>query len=51
MTTNHDSQTGSGARAGGIELGLDIHASSIVLARLSTACPHIHSILKVIAVA
>lgn len=33
MTTNHDSQTGSGARAGVIKLGLDVHASSIVVVR------------------
>lgn len=33
MTTNQDSQTASGARAGVIKLGLDVHASSIVVVR------------------
>ena len=33
MTTNHDSQTAPGARAGIIKLGLDVHASSIVVVR------------------
>jgi transposase len=33
MTTNHESQTDTGARAGIIKLGLDVHASSIVVVR------------------
>jgi transposase len=33
MTINHDSQTEPGARAGVIKLGLDVHASSIVVVR------------------
>lgn len=33
MTTNHGSQTAPGARAGVIKLGLDVHASSIVVVR------------------
>ena len=33
MTTNHDTQTDTGARAGIIKLGLDVHASSIVVVR------------------
>ncbi len=33
MTTNHNSQTEPGARAGIIKLGLDVHASSIVVVR------------------
>ena len=33
MTTNHDSQTEPGARAGIIKLGLDVHARSIVVVR------------------
>lgn len=33
MTTDHDSQTEAGARAGVIKLGLDVHASSIVVVR------------------
>lgn len=33
MTTNHDPRTVSGARAGVIKLGLDVHASSIVVVR------------------
>ena len=33
MTTNHDSQAAPGARAGVIKLGLDVHASSIVVVR------------------
>jgi len=33
MTTNQDSQTAPGARAGVIKLGLDVHASSIVVVR------------------
>jgi transposase len=37
MTTNHDSQTEPGARAEVIKLGLDAHASSIVVVRQSDA--------------
>jgi transposase len=33
MTTNHTTQTDTGARAGIIKLGLDVHASSIVVVR------------------
>ena len=33
MTSNHNTQTGTGARAGIIKLGLDVHASSIVVVR------------------
>jgi transposase len=33
MTTNHSSLTETGARAGVIKLGLDVHASSIVVVR------------------
>jgi transposase len=33
MTFNHHTQTGTGARAGIIKLGLDVHASSIVVVR------------------
>jgi len=33
MTTNHETQTAPGARAGVIKLGLDVHASSIVVVR------------------
>src|SRR5882724_3163849 len=33
MTSNHDTQTAPGARAGVIKLGLDVHASSIVVVR------------------
>lgn len=33
MTSNHETQTGPGARAGVIKLGLDVHASSIVVVR------------------
>jgi len=33
MTTNHGLQTAPGARAGVIKLGLDVHASSIVVVR------------------
>lgn len=33
MTTNHKTQTEPGARAGVIKLGLDVHASSIVVVR------------------
>lgn len=33
MTTNHTGQTGPGARAGVIKLGLDVHSSSIVVVR------------------
>lgn len=33
MTTNHNSQTEPGVRAGAIKLGLDVHASSIVVVR------------------
>ncbi len=33
MRSNHNTQTGSGARAGVIKLGLDVHASSIVVVR------------------
>src|SRR5664279_164932 len=37
MTTNHNPQTVAGARAGLIKLGLDVHASSIVVVRQSDA--------------
>lgn len=37
MTINHDSQTEPGARAGVTKLGLDVHASSIVVVRQSDA--------------
>jgi hypothetical protein len=33
MITNHDSRTVPGARAGIIKLGLDVHASSLVVMR------------------
>lgn len=33
MTSNHNTQTDPGARAGVIKLGLDVHASSIVVVR------------------
>jgi len=33
MTSNHNTQTDAGARAGVIKLGLDVHASSIVVVR------------------
>ncbi|MGA2446727.1 MAG: hypothetical protein ABSG50_15005 [Opitutaceae bacterium] len=33
MTTNHSSQAETGARAGIIKLGLDVHADSIVVMR------------------
>ena len=37
MTSNHDTPTEPGARAGVIKLGLDVHASSIVVVRQSDA--------------
>jgi transposase len=39
MTSNHNTQTGTGARAGIIKLGLDVHASSIVVVRQIDAQP------------
>ncbi|MEN9811859.1 MAG: hypothetical protein RL479_545 [Verrucomicrobiota bacterium] len=33
MTSTNDIQTGTGAHAGVIKLGLDVHASSIVVVR------------------